>query len=79
MPYVIQPVPDTEIQWHSGPPDHPLVTLVDPDGNGGAGSRAQIVMDNSCYVLLLERTDGLYSPTHYWFRAAIEAIRALPC
>jgi len=74
MPYVVQPLPDAEIEWHSGPHDHPLVTLADDHGG-----RAQITRDDGCFVLLLEQTNGQYKPTAWWFREAVEALRALPC
>lgn len=72
MSYVVQHLPDAEIEWCSGPPDHPLVTLADEHGG-----RAQITIDDGCFVLLLEQPNGLYKPTCWWFQEAVDAVKWL--
>ena len=72
MPYK-QVVPDLEIPWNDNSVK-PLVTLADEHG-----CRAQIVLDDHCYVLLLRRAGVVdhYEPTYWWFKEAFVAIRDL--
>ena len=51
----------------------PVKTLTD-----GYGGRAHIVVDDHCYLLLLEHSDGKCHATAWWFAAAVDALRQLP-
>jgi len=51
----------------------PVKTLTD-----GYGGRAHIVVDDHCYLLLLEHGDGKCHSTAWWFAAAVDALRQLP-
>jgi len=51
----------------------PAITLADE-----FGGRAQIIVDDQCYVLLLKQHQAEnYNHTAWWFKEAVEAIRGL--
>jgi len=64
--------PDTEIYWNEEYA-HPVVTLADEHSG-----RAQIVIDDHCYVLLLQQPDGRYKQSPWIFREAFQALKNLP-
>jgi len=51
----------------------PVLTMKDE-----YGGRAQVVVDDHCYVLLLLDKDGKYKPTNWIFPEAHEAMKTLP-
>lgn len=57
----------------SGSKNTPIATLADE-----YGGRAQIGIDDSCYVLYLIQEDGRYKRTAWIFPEAHEALRDLP-
>lgn len=61
---------DTEIELENGEKAHPLITLADE-----FGGRAQLVVDDHCLVLYLERkAKGCYEKTAWWFKEIISAM-----
>jgi len=71
--YVLQEKPDEKIVLDNDEVDHPVATLA-----AKHGGRAQICVDDHCYILRLNQKDGRYSDTAWWFREAVEALRHLP-
>lgn len=51
---------------------YPVATLTDGSGI------CQIIEDDHCYVLCLEKDNGKYSPTSYIFPEALEVLKTLP-
>lgn len=57
----------------------PVATLADEHGG-----RAQIVIDDHCYMLLIKQSKdsaagaGYYTATPWWFREAVEVLKDLP-
>jgi hypothetical protein len=76
MSWRLQPLPDNLVNW-SMPgracSEGPVATLADE-----YGGRAHIIVDDHCYLLLLEHADGECQPTAWWFAAAVEALQTLP-
>ncbi len=64
--------PDNEIYWNESHVQ-PIVTLAD-----GEGGRAQIVLDDHCYVILLQKPNGKYRTTAWICKAAHQALKNLP-
>lgn len=73
MTYVLQEKPDEKIVLDNDETSHPVATLADE-----YGGRAQVVVDDHCYVLHLKQEDGRYKHVAWWFREAVEALRLLP-
>jgi len=71
--YMLQEKPDEKIIMDNDEIAHPVATLADE-----YGGRAQVVVDDHCYVLHLKQEDGRYKHTAWWFREAVEALRQLP-
>jgi len=69
MTYVLQEKPDEKIILDNDEFDHPVATLADE-----YGGRAQICVDDHCYILRLKQKDGRYSHTAWWFREAVEVL-----
>lgn len=64
---------DIEATLHNGAVFRPIITLADE-----WGGRAQIAIDDHCYVLRLKQPDGTYKNTPYWFSGAVLAMHQLP-
>jgi hypothetical protein len=72
--YKLQETPDETIRWESGGESSPIATLADQ-----YGGRAQICIDDHCYVLLLQHgKTHKYKVTSWWFREAVEVLQNLP-
>lgn len=56
----------------NGEPLNPVATLSDE-----YGARAQIAIDDHCYVLYLKR-GVYYIQVYHWFREAVEVLKTLP-
>lgn len=64
---------DTEATLYNGAVFRPIATLADE-----WGGRAQIAIDDLCYVLRLKQPDGTYKNTPYWFSSAVQVMHRLP-
>lgn len=64
---------DAVITLANGSNAHPVVTLADEHGG-----RAQIIVDDHCYVLALRNPGGAYVTVKHWFQEAVHAIRHRP-
>ena len=62
---------DRNAYWGNGDRIHSVATLSD------RYKRAQIAIDEHCYVLLLKEC-GSYNPTSWWFEEAVIAMQQLP-
>lgn len=71
--YSRQEETDKEIILDNGTKAKPIVTLADE-----YGGKAQIIVDDHCYVLCLKQKAGKYKYTPYWFKEAVAAISTLP-
>lgn len=58
---------------HNGEVFHPVATLASEHGG-----RAQISIDDHCYVLRLLRGNGRYKNYAWIFKEAFEVLKALP-
>ena len=68
------PSPDEEITRENGAVSKPVATL-----ESNFRGRAQIVVDDGCYVLLIQKgTEGRYVPSYHWWSEAVEAVQGLP-
>lgn len=64
---------DTSFQWAGGTTGTPVATLTD-----SSGGRAQIVIDDGCYLIVLKRPNGRYQRTSWIFPEAFEVLKTLP-
>lgn len=64
---------DKQHVLESGEFFRPVATLTDK-----YGGRAQILIDDGCYVLALKQENGEYKYTPYWFREAVAVLQNLP-
>jgi len=66
---------DKSFQWdnNDGSFDTPLATLADE-----WGGRAQITVDDHCYVILLRGRNGRYKQTAWIFPEAFDVLKTLP-
>lgn len=64
---------DESYTTQSGSIETPVATLADE-----SGGRAQIGIDDSCYVLYLLQEDGSYKRTAWVFSEAHEVLKDLP-
>lgn len=62
---------DSEFRLPNGTMSKPLATLSDGFG------RAQIALDDGCYVLYIRTKEGHYAPTFHIFREAFEVMITL--
>lgn len=69
----VQSKPDkVGVDQKSGETFEPVVTLVDE-----WGGRAQIFVDDHCFVLSIKQSDGKYRVTSWWFKEAVLALKRL--
>lgn len=73
MTYVLQPKPDANITLDNGADMAAVATLADE-----YGGRAQISVDDHCYVLMLKQDNERYKMTAWWFHEAVAALHTLP-
>ena len=71
--YVWQGKTDKKVQLANSEWVKPVATLADK-----YGGRAQVIVDDGCYVLCLKREDGRYATVKHWFREAVSALQQLP-
>lgn len=64
---------DKGIILDNGSQATPVATLADEHGG-----RAQIVVDDRCYIILIKQKDGRYKMTSWIFAGAHEALAKLP-
>ncbi len=60
---------DDSIETTNGEKYPPVATLADE-----YGGRAQIILDDGCYVVCLRRAGNVYAPTSWIFREAWEVL-----
>ena len=63
---------DKKVLMSNGSDVEPLCTLADE-----SDGRAQIIMDDGCYVLCLATRVGTYNKSYYWFPEAVKALHEL--
>ncbi len=64
---------DKSFQWNNGSNITPVATLAD-----SSGGRAQIVIDDGCYLIMLKRPNGRYQVTSWIFEEAFDVLKKLP-
>ena len=64
---------DKTFQWDNSSTGTPVATLAD-----SSGGRAQIVIDDGCYLIVLKRPNGRYQRTSWIFEEAHEVLKTLP-
>jgi len=73
----VQVETDDRAIWDNDDPEgaefEPVATLADE-----YGGRAQIAIDDHCYVVLLKQQNGRYDETPWIFNEAWEVLRDLP-
>jgi len=71
--YVWKAKTDETIQLTNDEWVRPVATLADK-----YGGRAQIIVDDDCYVLCLKQESGRYAMVKHWFREAVTVLQQLP-
>lgn len=62
-----------EIEMDNGVIHYPIATLKDE-----FGSVCQIISDDHCYIVCLNKTDGKYKPTFHLFKEVLDVLKKLP-
>ena len=71
--YIWKAKTDETIQLTNDEWVRPVATLADK-----YGGRAQIIVDDDCYVLCLRQGSGRYAMVKHWFREAVTVLQQLP-
>lgn len=70
--YTQTDTPDAAVVMVGGSHMEPVATLEDE-----YGGRAQICVDDHCFILMLKRDNG-YITTPHWFQEAVNVLKTLP-
>ena len=64
---------DKDASLSNGSLIKPIATLADE-----YGGRAQIAIDDHCYILYIGSKERSYSASSHWFKEAVEVLQTLP-